>query len=599
MKIETSRTCLSLGATLLLTALLAACGGGGTASSPGGGSGGSGGAGGGSGGGGGGNSFTPRPFPNDFFMRLPSQDSGENVPHLAYDSALKEIFVCNPDINAVDAYSTVDGHWVGEIAVPGPAGVSLSPDGSTLVIGTITPYIYFANPTTLHITRQIALPASALTTDALGNTVMPVMPYAMADGTIFLGMGINTQSTTQAYTGVVHLIRYAPSSDTFTPQDPGAGGAGGIPVRSGDGKTLLASGLSASGAALFLYSTDAQAYIANTNSAPPVGSALAANANGSQFATIQPYPDSTAVTFWGSNLQMQGQYIITSSVAPYGGAVYSRDGKFLYVVTASGVLVSLNTQTYTPAGYLGLSIGGLIAPLLQFFDADENYHLFGVAQPGGALILNAAQTSASAPAAIPNFIEPTTEANPNVGPLAGGTSVQFITGSTGSGSADGVAASMEAYFGSTPAPQDTVAPYPSSSDGGNFLTAVAPPATAPGPVTVVLNDANNNTVFLPDAYTFGPKLLRVVPNLAGSAGGDTINVVAYGLGFFDLNEIQVTIGGAQVNLTNAVLEFLRRRLSRTIYHPPSSSRYARLGRRRCLHTQWLHYSFAWRAIPAG
>jgi len=38
----------------------------------------------------------------------------------------------------------------------------------------------------------------------------------------------------------------------------------------------------------------------------------------------------------------------------------------------------------------------------------------------------------------------------------------------------------------------------------NFLTATTPPAKNPGPVSVVLTDANNNTVLLPDAFTYGP-----------------------------------------------------------------------------------------------
>jgi hypothetical protein len=153
----------------------------------------------------------------------------------------------------------------------------------------------------------------------------------------------------------------------------------------------------------------------------------------------------------------------------------------------------------------------------------------------------------------PDFTLASTDANPNVGPLAGSTSVQFIPAPSGSGSGDGIASSMEAYFGLTPAPQDTVAPYQSSSDGENFLTAVAPPTSTAGPVSVVLTDAANDTVFLPDAFTYGVKLLRVVPNLAGSAGGDSVTISAYGLGFFDLNEIHITIGGAPVDLSTAVL----------------------------------------------
>jgi len=91
-------------------------------------------------------------------MRLPTQNAGGIVPAEAYDPALKELFVSNPDANGVEVYSTVDGHWVGEIAVPGLAGLGFSPDHTKLLIGSITASIYYADPTTLHLTGQFEIP---------------------------------------------------------------------------------------------------------------------------------------------------------------------------------------------------------------------------------------------------------------------------------------------------------------------------------------------------------------------------------------------------------------------------------------------------------
>jgi hypothetical protein len=70
---------------------------------------------------------------------------------------------------------------------------------------------------------------------------------------------------------------------------------------------------------------------------------------------------------------------------------------------------------------------------------------------------------------------------------------------------------------------------------------------------VLLTDANNNAVFLPDGFTYGPKILRVQPSAAGSTGGDSITIFAYGLGSSDLSDIHVTIGGAAVDMKNAAL----------------------------------------------
>jgi archaellum component FlaF (FlaF/FlaG flagellin family) len=526
--------------------LVGGCGGGSGPSAV---SGGGGGSGGGSGPGGGG--FQARPFPGDYFMRLPNQDGGALVPSEAYDPALKELFVSNPDINAVEVYSTVDGQRVGEIAVPGPAGLSFSPGDTELVVGTITPYVYILNPSTLHVISQIQIPESLLTTDAQGTINMPVMPYAMADGSIFLGMGVNTESGSYSYTLVGHPLRYQPASGTFTAEDPGTGGVNGNPVLSLDGTSLLVPGLSANGLALFLYTTGAQGYVASSSGLQNIGYLLAANENGSQFATVQQDPEPGIVTFLNSNLQAGSQY--TTSLPVAASPIFSRDGKYLYVMPQNAILVALNTQTATPAGYIGVTIG-LIDPIPQFFDVDEGYHLFGAGQPGGALVLDASQLQASLPTALAEFTLPSTDANPNVGRVAGGTQVQFIPAPAASGgSADGINSTTEAYFGATPATQDVVTQYPPSSSGQNFLTATAPPAGAPGPTSVVLTDANNNTVFLADAYTHGPHLLRVEPNVASAAGGDRITIFAYGLGSFNVADIHVTIGGTALNMLDAIL----------------------------------------------
>lgn len=489
--------------------------------------------------------FQPRPFPGDFFIRLPNQGTGAPVPDEAYDFATKQVFVSDPDVNAVEVYSTVDGHHVAEIGVPGPAGLSFSPDYKELVVGTITPYIYLIDPVALHVTAEIVIPPGQLGTDARGDTTMPVMPYAMADGSIFIGMGITPESLPSASVAVTHLLRYVPASQTFTVEDPNASGLLSAPARSGDGKFLILVGSNNAAQALFLYSVSAQGYVATSSALAGQSAFVAANPDGSQFASISEIAGAgnfnSEVVFWSANLTQQGNpYTIPATL--YSPPIYSRDGNDLYVNDQT-LLYAVNAQTGQPAGYLGISVGSLF-PTLALFDADENNHLFGGISPGGALMINASELDTVAPPLnIPDFTGPSTEANPNVGPAGSGTQVQFIPAPMGSGSADGVASSMEAYFGSVPATQDIVAPYPSSSDGENFLTAMAPPSANPGPVSVLLTDANNNPVFLPDAYTYGPHILRAEPNVVSSQGGDQITLVAYGLGFFDLSSISVTIGG--------------------------------------------------------
>jgi hypothetical protein len=486
--------------------------------------------------------FQPRPFPGDFFMRLPTTASDGTIPAAAYDQALKEIFVSDPNFNSVEVYSTVDGHKVGEVSIPGPAGLGFAPDFSKLYVGTITPNVYIVDPVGLHVTGRIAVPASMLTFSpgATGATLMPVMPYPMADGSLMLGMGYTSQSSSAAVlVGVEGLVRYDAVSGAFTPANPGPSNLGADPARSLDGKYLFVYGFGSASYELLLYSSATQGYLAVSAQAPNGAAFLAANADGSKFAVVD---NNWNVTFVNANLQTQAQY---SSPRALKCAIFSRDGKYLYTTNDLNNVVALDTQAGTPVEYFSVALGSNPFPT-SLVDVDETHHAFGLT-PGGLYVVDVSHGQATPPTVVPLFWGiASTQANPNVGPLAGGTQVQFIPAPLGAGSADGIANSMEAYFGTVPATNDVVGPYPASSNGENFLTGTTPPAKNPGPVSVVLTDVNNNTVLLPDAFTYGPHILRVQPNAA--MAGDQVTIYAYGLGFFDLQDIHVMIGSAQVNV---------------------------------------------------
>jgi hypothetical protein len=489
-------------------------------------------------------------------MRLPGAEIGRPTLAGAYDEVSKQIFYSNPNFNSVEVYSTIDGHKVGAVSIPGPAGLAFSPDFSKLYIGTITPSVYVIDPVALKVEQQIVVPFSLTSPSGPSyGTEMPIVPYPMADGSVLMGMGVTAVSEDPGNpVQVSDLVRYDPVAGTFTLADPGPSNLASNPARSADGKYLFVYGFEGSnGYGLEIYSEAAKSYLPVFGQVQNAGELLAANQDGSQYATVQEiasYGEGSAqINFLSANLQPEPQsYTVNTTIS---AAIYSRDGKYLYLATNAGYILVLDTQTGIPTGYLGLSLAGLFT-YSTLFDVDENYHLYGGAA-GGAYILNATQTAATPPTAVPDFATSTSAANPNVGPLTGGTQVQFVPAPAGAGNADGIANSMEAYFGTMPAPQDTVGSYSSSSNGENFVTATAPATMTPGPVSVLLTDANNNVVFLPDAFTYGPRILRVQPSAAGPAGGDSITIFAYGLGFFDLSDIHVTIGGTAVDMQNATL----------------------------------------------
>jgi hypothetical protein len=53
----------------------------------------------------------------------------------------------------------------------------------------------------------------------------------------------------------------------------------------------------------------------------------------------------------------------------------------------------------------------------------------------------------------------------------------------------------------------------------------------------------------PDAFSFGPQILEVLPNSGANGGGDTVQIYGYGFGS-DAGKISVSVGGANATVQN-------------------------------------------------
>jgi hypothetical protein len=495
-------------------------------------------------------SYMPRPFPGDFFIRLSPEAGNGYAAAAAYDPVLKEVFVSDPIANAVEVYSTVDAHKVGEISVPGPAGLSFSPDFSKLVVGTITPYVYTADPNVLHITSQIQIPASYLSISPYQAMNVPVSPYALSDGTIMIGLGTNPASTNGANTIVIHLLLYSPSNATFTLEDPGNGAITAIPARSGDGTSLLVMAINNSSPTLFVYKSGGQDYAVSAPAALPsnLGVSLAVNHDGSQFALIigvlAPEMPTTQVNFVDGNLHAESQY---SNPAATVSGVYSRDGSLLYLIFSNNILVGLNTQTGSVAGYLQENVASSES-YSELFDIDENLHLIGGSFLEGIFLWNASQLQPTVPDGAPDYSGVSGGGSATVGTLSGGQVDRLAASASDLVQNSQNTPTLDFYFGSVPAQVETLTEGSSGSTPIYTLTATVPSSSTPGPVSVTLTDPNNNVTFLPDDFTYGPRLLRIGPSAVSSSGGDAVTVTAYGLSEIGTPEI------GTVNLGNSALE---------------------------------------------
>jgi WD40 repeat protein len=451
-------------------------------------------------------------FPGDYFMVPPTPEygaTGFGAP--VYDPQIKEVFFSNPSMNEVEAYSTEDGHRVGAVTVPGPMGLSLSPDNTLLAVGTSTPYVYFVDPLALHVTGQVEIPLSYFSFSDWGEEAPT--PYLMASGPMLIAIGSTAGG---------ELVSYNLATNTFARANPSAGGgfSDALPARSLDGKYLI---VLTSDQQLALYSAAAQGYVSSGPGA--YYRTLAANLDGTQFAAAF---EGGKIAVLNQALQQQYQYTITNW-PDTPSLVFSRDGKYLYI-RENLDLAALNAQTGALAGYQGLSIASTDSGIVS--DVDENYRAIG-ATSLGVFVSSVANLQPKVPPQLNFFtgMGGSTVGNPNEGALAGGTAVQTCSSEVGSlfGSSE------EAYFGTIAATSDAIS--------GACITATTPAASTAGPVTLLLTDANNNAVLVPNGYSYGPHVHWLSPDALSPKQPSTVWISTDGILPWNANVQTLTIGG--------------------------------------------------------
>jgi len=82
------------------------------------------------------------------------------------------------------------------------------------------------------------------------------------------------------------------------------------------------------------------------------------------------------------------------------------------------------------------------------------------------------------------------------------------------------------------------------------LQIASPASTTPGPVNLTAYFSNGWLALAPNAFSYGPAIVRVFPNAGSSAGGDAITVFGYGFGGGSAN-LSVTVGSASGTLVSA------------------------------------------------
>ncbi len=97
------------------------------------------------------------------------------------------------------------------------------------------------------------------------------------------------------------------------------------------------------------------------------------------------------------------------------------------------------------------------------------------------------------------------------------------------------ASSVQIKFGTQMASDASVA-------SSTVIHATSPPNAAGGAVDVTAYFPSGWLALAPDAFSYGPQVLQVLPNTGKPAGGDIVQIYGYGFGS-DATKVSVTIGG--------------------------------------------------------
>jgi IPT/TIG domain len=138
--------------------------------------------------------------------------------------------------------------------------------------------------------------------------------------------------------------------------------------------------------------------------------------------------------------------------------------------------------------------------------------------------------------AVPPTFAAAPASTPSEGPSSGGTSIA-LTGQN--------------FSADTVIKMGTQLATNVNASTPTAIQAISPASVSNGPVNVIAYSSSTNWLTIaPETFSYGPKILRVLPNAGVNTGGDTVQIIGYGFGS-DPGNVAVTIGGAAA-ITQAV-----------------------------------------------
>ena len=441
---------------------------------------------------------------------------------LVYDAANRRLYLANRAMNRVEVFSAADQTRVAQISVAGASSVDLSPDGATLWVGSVTQQAVAIDTTSLRVKSRAAIQPLSPVPNAVFDRPEGLLALANGKLMIRLRQSAAPQSLLALWDPALNALT------DLTPVEPALFQNGlGAMARTGDHAKVLVAASDASGE-LAVFDANGKAVAGPHGLGSGNIPLVAANPDGSRYATELVTSDSTQLFLLDASLNQVAAPVAISAQ----GLTFSRDANFLYVSqSASGppVISVFDGRTLQLIGQVAdASVQGVHS---EIEEADETQLVFGIANRGVSFIDAAKPVALSA--AGPSFAS-APAVQPSQGTITGGTSA-FLSG-------QGFESSVQLKFGTQLANSATVM-------SPTQVQTTSPPSVINGAVNLTAYFPSGWLALAPDAFSYGPQILEVLPNAGTASGGSALQIYGYGFGT-DLAQVTVKISGATATVQN-------------------------------------------------
>jgi hypothetical protein len=500
--------------------------------------------------------FTGLPTRTRFLRTDATTVYGEwiNQHWIVYHTGTNRYFVTDPSTNQIIVVDARSKTMIGNILVPQAFGIDQSPDGSILYVGTLIGDVYTVDPVGMAVIQRY-MASQIGPTGFYAYTALP-----LADGQLALVGGPSYPSAPFGIEGSTTLAIWNPADNSITeyganlyqqslpmPCDPENVGTIGAFILSADRTTIIF----AINEVLCEYDPGTGTW---TSSDAPLSAVSDNHITATPDGNYLILPNNlqtpgVADVFDAQTLALVSQFSVLGDTSSNSGFFVSSDSSTLYVPSdgesiiyaynlASQQLVGWMPDIYVEPDFVGEAFadGPFDTP---YFLATDGTGVF--AGPlGEGLGFVDVSTLLTGPVGT-QFGETAQSPNPATGPIAGGTATQWTDEIL-------LVPLTSVFFGTQSA--TSISATETTADIINF-GATSPPGSA-GPADIYAFTTDGGMQLLPEAFSYGPTILEVTPNMATAEGGGTGYIYGYGFGPINTTsvptDLQISVNGTSTQV---------------------------------------------------